>query len=256
MIGKSPDKSFAPSLSEVQENLSNVEEKLITSSIPRRCEVRTLVSELSSALAQLMASEKEPKYSKDCSSHSHDSYAKTKKVDLPRIALPNFHGDIMEWTSFWNQFQTIVDSNNDLDTSSKLAYLRDAVKDPRTLSPLKTNTKRAFHYDEMVQLLHRHFDKKRIIHKNYLWALVYLPPVTRETRRHPLHPGSNHHQRQRTEGHRTIRWIFYHDIPARIQITPSHSNQMGVRDQRYQDCSTSGRPHRVPWTKEWIYHSI
>ena len=57
MIGESPDKSFAPSLSGVQENLSKVEEKLITSSIPRRREVGTLVSELSSALAHLMASE-------------------------------------------------------------------------------------------------------------------------------------------------------------------------------------------------------
>ena len=56
--------------------------------------------------------------------------AKSRTVQLPKLQLPTFDGNIMNWAQFWAQFRTAVDSNPDLTQEHKLAYLRDAIKDP------------------------------------------------------------------------------------------------------------------------------
>ena len=49
--------------------------------------------------------------------------AKAKTVQLHKITLPSFNGDLMSWTSFWSQFRAAVDSNGDLINLNKLAML-------------------------------------------------------------------------------------------------------------------------------------
>ena len=44
-------------------------------------------------------------------------------VRLPRIELPKFGGEVVEWTDFWDQFSATVDQS-DLPDVSKLVYLR------------------------------------------------------------------------------------------------------------------------------------
>ena len=58
--------------------------------------------------------------------------ARVKSVQLPKITLPHFDGDLMNWTSFWSHFHTAVDSNGELTNLNKLAYLRDVIQDPTT----------------------------------------------------------------------------------------------------------------------------
>ena len=45
------------------------------------------------------------------------------QVRLPQIELPKFGGDVVEWSTFWDQFNATVDQS-DLATVSKLVYLR------------------------------------------------------------------------------------------------------------------------------------
>ena len=48
-------------------------------------------------------------------------------VELPRISIPTFDGDVLNWAVFWEQFETTIHSNEKLHDAQKLAYLRDAV---------------------------------------------------------------------------------------------------------------------------------
>ena len=74
---------------------------------------------------------------------------KIKPVRLLKISLPIFCGDIMEWTEFWTQFSSAVDSDPDLDKVNKLTYLRDSIRDP-TINPILFNgANNEHHYDEV-----------------------------------------------------------------------------------------------------------
>ena len=50
-------------------------------------------------------------------------------VQLPRIEVPTFDGNILIWKIFWEQFESSVHSKPQLTDSDKLTYLRDALKD-------------------------------------------------------------------------------------------------------------------------------
>ena len=45
------------------------------------------------------------------------------EAKLPRLELPKFNGNPLEWTAFWDQFSAVVD-NTDLPDVSKLSYLQ------------------------------------------------------------------------------------------------------------------------------------
>ena len=75
----------------------------------------------------------------DVSLSSHS----TRKMDegkLPVIDLPHFHGDIMEWSTFWAKFVSTVDSKDHLSDTTKLVYLRQAIKDPEAQTMLHSPT--------------------------------------------------------------------------------------------------------------------
>ena len=57
--------------------------------------------------------------SQDCASSSAGSV----EAKLPKLELPCFSGDVREWTSFWEQFQAVIE-NSDLPGVSKFSYLR------------------------------------------------------------------------------------------------------------------------------------
>ena len=90
-----------------------------------------------------------------------------KTVQLPKISLPTFHGDLMEWTSFWSQFRSAVDSNDELTPLNKLAYLREAIKDQPTRDLLYSGAESDDLYPEVVALLNARFDKRREVHQRY-----------------------------------------------------------------------------------------
>lgn len=67
----------------------------------------------------------------DTESSSSSASASTpvvKKYNLPKIPIPEFHGDPLDWAPFWERFTTVVDSNTTLSEADKLTYLRAAIK--------------------------------------------------------------------------------------------------------------------------------
>ena len=51
------------------------------------------------------------------------------RVKLSRISVPTFDGNIMNWSSFWEQFEASIHKKESLQDVEKLAYLRDTQKD-------------------------------------------------------------------------------------------------------------------------------
>ena len=102
-----------------------------------------------------------------------EAIAKGEYVDFGRFPI---------LTTFWNQFQTIVHNNDDLDTRTTLAYLRVSIKDPHTHVLLCSGAETDEHYDEVIAILHKRFDQKRIVHCTYTRNLFEWTPIARESR--------------------------------------------------------------------------
>ena len=100
---------------------------------------------------------------------------KPKPIQLPKLHLPTFDGNLMNWSQFWGQFQIAVDSNADLSSEHKLAYLRDAIKDPSVKSLLFSGAEQESLYEEAVEILQERFDKKRTVHAHLCQQLIDLP---------------------------------------------------------------------------------
>ena len=48
---------------------------------------------------------------------------KATGVKLPKIAVPTFNGNILNWTDFWVQFEVVIHCKNHMKNAEKLAYL-------------------------------------------------------------------------------------------------------------------------------------
>ena len=97
-----------------------------------------------------------------------------KTIQLPKIALPQFHGNVMEWTQFWEQFKQAVHDNPDVTNPNKLAYLRYAIRDPETRNLLYCGSETDGYYDKIVAVLHSRFDQGHVIYTVHCRTLADL----------------------------------------------------------------------------------
>ena len=59
--------------------------------------------------------------------YSSQGQVNTVRVNLPKLQLPTFDGDIQQWPEFWDIFKFSVHERN-LTRVSKFSYLKEAVK--------------------------------------------------------------------------------------------------------------------------------
>ena len=50
-------------------------------------------------------------------------------IKLPKINVQTFNGDIMNWRTFWEQYEVSIHSRTQLIDAKKLAYLRHSLKE-------------------------------------------------------------------------------------------------------------------------------
>ena len=65
-------------------------------------------------------------------SESNNSGASTSDITksnlkLPKLELPKFYGDVMEFQNFWDQFEAAVHTNEILPDVQKFTYLRSVL---------------------------------------------------------------------------------------------------------------------------------
>ena len=83
------------------------------------------------------------------------------KVNLPKLQLPIFDGDVQKWQEFWDIFDSSVHQQN-LTKVSKFSYLKAVLKGTAALaiSGIPVNND---NYDTAVTLLQEKFGRKEII---------------------------------------------------------------------------------------------
>ena len=101
-------------------------------------------------------------------------------VTLPKLDLPKFHGDVIQFTSYWQQFEQIVDGKEGLAAVTKFSYLvstlKGDAKDVIDGLPITNEN-----YETAKQLVKNRFGRKDLIIAHHIHALLTLPVASRTT---------------------------------------------------------------------------
>ena len=167
-----PDRDHSASIAQLTTSFQSLRVIINNSTIHADHQLRHDIVDYKTQLRRLSTEDRKASTPTTTMAHGPASSSRPRPVQLPKIALPTFEGDLMTWSTFWSQFKAAVDSNPDLSNSNILAYLRDSIRDPGTRSLLYSGVEHDGHYSEIVALLHQCFDKRRIIHATHCRTLA------------------------------------------------------------------------------------
>ncbi|XP_043498414.1 uncharacterized protein LOC122521640 [Polistes fuscatus] len=97
-----------------------------------------------------------------------------RTIDVPKIDVPKFDGDINKWISYKNSFLTLIDSRTDITDIEKLLYLRDSLVGT-PLERLEMYDLIAENYKVSWNVLLDTYDRKRVILAQSFDALINTP---------------------------------------------------------------------------------
>ena len=156
-------------------------------------------------------------------------------IELPKINIPTFDGDTLNWVTFWEQFDLTIQSNKKLHDVQKLAYLRDAVEGGSSKHVIEGLSHSADSYTQAVECLQQRYDKPRFIHQSHVKAIVEAPTVksgnAKELRL--LHDTVNQHVHSlRTIKGDTFEAFVSSSSEMKLDLATKFTWQQTVRDRR------------------------
>ena len=96
---------------------------------------------------------------------------------LPKLVLPWFNGNPLEWQSFWDSFRSAVHDNSSISDVQKFNYLRAQLRDgaERVIAGLPLTSA---NYAKSIQLLKERFAQPHQIINAHMEALLNSPSPT------------------------------------------------------------------------------
>ncbi|XP_063404398.1 uncharacterized protein LOC134687869 [Mytilus trossulus] len=96
---------------------------------------------------------------------------------LPKLNLPTFGGNLLEWSAFWDSYNNSVHENPSLSNVQRFNYLKSQLygEASQSISGMQmTNT----NYNQAIQILHERFGQQHKIVNVYMQNLLNLPAPT------------------------------------------------------------------------------
>ena len=106
-------------------------------------------------------------------SHSGSSAIPNVGVKLPKIALPQFYGEITKFQSFWQNFTSAVHENEQITDCQKLTYVMNSLGGSayKALEGLAITGK---NYENAIETLKDRFGKKQFVVNAHMQELLTL----------------------------------------------------------------------------------
>ncbi len=102
-----------------------------------------------------------------------------RKSTLPKLQLPKFGGDLLEWSTFWGLYEAAVHNNQSISEIEKFSYLKCQLQNDAKSCidglPLTPEN-----YISAVTLLKERFGQTHRITQAYICALIDLTPPTND----------------------------------------------------------------------------
>ena len=108
-------------------------------------------------------------------SHSHDPPTASldgKGVKLPKLDVPTFDGNILNWRSFWEQFCVSVHDRSNLSDAEKLVYLQHSLKNGSAKNVIEGLSRSGEYYAEAIECLQSRYNRPRLIHQTHVRMIL------------------------------------------------------------------------------------
>lgn len=105
------------------------------------------------------------------------SLADGMRVKLPKLDVPKFDGNSVNWRSFWEQFNISIHSRSSLSDSEKLVYLQHSVKDGSAKWVIEGLSRSGAYYSEAIESLKLRYDRPRLIHQTHVRMILEATSV-------------------------------------------------------------------------------
>ena len=99
------------------------------------------------------------------------------------MEVPTFDGNVLNWTTFWEQFSISVHDRTNISEPEKLVYLQQALKDGSAKHTIEGLSRSGNQYNETVDCLQQRYDRPRLIHRTHVQMIVEIPPLKEGTGR-------------------------------------------------------------------------
>jgi len=105
---------------------------------------------------------------------------KSASVRLPTIELPKFNGDIADWLSFRDTFESLINKNETIDPIQKFHYLKASLEGPAA-QIIKSLEFSAANYTVAWNAICSRFNNKRLLAHNHIKAIVNIGQMKQES---------------------------------------------------------------------------
>ncbi|XP_063411556.1 uncharacterized protein LOC134694475 [Mytilus trossulus] len=105
---------------------------------------------------------------------SQTSSTSSQNHRLPKLTLPNFSGDILEWQFFWDSFESTIHHNSTLSDIQKFSYLKSLLQSDAA-NVVSGLTMTNPNYYKAIELLTNRYGQTHKIINAYMRSLLDMP---------------------------------------------------------------------------------
>ena len=105
------------------------------------------------------------------------AHSDSKGVKLPKLDVPVFTGNIIDWAQFWEQYCIAVHDRSTLSDAEKFVYLQQAVKGGAARSSIDGLARSGDNYKEAIECLKARYDRPRLIYKAHVKMILEAAPL-------------------------------------------------------------------------------
>ena len=98
-------------------------------------------------------------------------------VKLPKIDVPTFDGNILNWQMFWEQFSISIHERSSLSDTEKLVYFRHSLEDGAAKKVIEGLSRSGDQYAKAMMCLQSRYDRPRLIHQTHVKKIVEIAPL-------------------------------------------------------------------------------
>ena len=98
-------------------------------------------------------------------------------VKLPKLDVPTFDGNILNWRAFWEQFSVSVHDRAMLSHSEKLVYLQQSLKGGSAKGMIEGLSRSGECYVEAIECLRSRYNRPRFIHQAHVRVILEVPSL-------------------------------------------------------------------------------
>ena len=101
----------------------------------------------------------------------------SKEVKLPKLDVPMFDGNILNWKSFWEQFCVSVHNCTNLSDSEKLVYLQQALKGGSAKQVIEGLSRSGQYNAEAIETLQSRYNRLCLVHQTHVRMILEAPSL-------------------------------------------------------------------------------